>query len=367
MTEPVSAPALKHIFAPARFELVAELLAQAAPEVDTEKFLALSLDGLDALSLMERLRRMSDSLHIVLPDQYPQAIAILKRIVPDIKPGFVTLALCDVVGRYGLDHFTESLKALKFFTPYGSAEFGIRPFLRQDLTRTLATMLKWAHDPDEHVRRLASEGCRPRLPWSFRLQALVDDPTPVLPILDALKSDPSLYVRKSVANHFNDITKTHPEWVMTQMEAWPKDDAHSAWVARHALRTLIKRGDKRALAIIGVGARPKVRLDAFEVSPQQIDLGARMTLSATMTSTARVSQKMEIDYVVHYVKKSGAVSGKVFKLRALTLAAGERITLTRAQVMRDFSTRLHHPGRHAIDLMINGDVVASSHFDLVRP
>lgn len=361
------APALKEIFDAACFRAVAAKTAAIDPKFDRKKFLRLALAGLDELSLMQRLRRMSETLHATLPASYPRALAVLRKLAPTIDRGFVTLALCDYVGRYGRDDFDRSLDALKFLTPFGSAEFAVREFLRLDLPRALATMETWSRDADEHVRRLASEGSRPRLPWSFRLDALVADPSPTAPILESLRADPSPYVRKSVANHLNDITKDHPALVLDRLEGWPLDDARARWIARHALRTLIKRGDRRALAVIGAGEPPEVAVHGFTLAPARLRLGERLTLAFRLASRAARPQRLVVDYRVHYVKRTeGATSGKVFKLRELTLAPGETVSLARSQVFRDFTTRKHHPGRHDIEILVNGESLARDSFELVR-
>ena len=359
-----TAPALKEIFNRSRIEHVADVLVSVYPNVDRDRFATLCAHDLDRLSLMQRLRQMTESLHTVLPDDYPAALAILEKMAPRINSKFVTLVLPDYVGQYGLHDFDLSMAYLKVFTSYGSSEYGIRPFLRADLLRALAIMQTWTRDDDEHARRLASEGCRPRLPWSFHLYALQADPEPVRAILDGLKQDPSLYVRKSVANHLNDITKTHPDWVIALLSEWPLDHPRSAWIARHALRTLIKQGHPDALALIGVRANPKIRIDHFSVSDNALRLGEKLVLNLTLTSLAAQAQKLEVDYVLHYVRRENKVASKVFKLKALTLSAGESVTLTRAQIIKDFSTRKHHSGRHDVELVVNGTRVARAYFDL---
>lgn len=358
------APALKDIFDAARFRHIADEVAGIHPGFDKKQFLKLALQDLDELSLMQRLRRMTESLHATLPASYTKALAILRKLAPRINRSFVTVVLPDFVGLYGQDHFDASMEALAFFTTFGSAEFAIREFLRRDLSRTLTVMETWAHSDNEHHRRLASEGSRPRLPWSFRLDALVADPSPTWPILEALRNDPSLYVRKSVANHLNDVTKDHPAWVLDRLEGWPLADKHTAWIAKHALRTLIKKGDKRALAVIGAGEKPKVLVHDLSITPQQIKLGDHVTLAFRLESTAKKPQRLVIDYRIHYVKKAGGTSGKVFKLKELTLAPGESVAVTRRQSIRDFTTRVHHAGRHEIDVLVNGENLAQGFFDL---
>lgn len=357
--------ALKEMFNEERFRQIAAEMVAIYPAFDSVRFLELSLPGLEPLTLMQRMRRMSESLAATLPPDYREAIAILRRLAPRINHNFVSIVLPDYVGLYGLDDFDFSMEALKYFTTFGSSEFAVREFLRHDLARGLAIMEQWSRDENEHVRRLASEGCRPRLPWSFRLDALITDPSPVAPILENLKADPSLYVRKSVANHLNDITKDHPEWVLERIARWPLENPHTAWIAKRALRTLIKKGDPRALAVIGAGEKAQVTLHEFTVQPRTIKLGASITLSLRLESTAADPQRLVVDYTIHYVKKSGGTSPKVFKLKEFTLEPGASVVLSRRQSIRNFTTRVHYPGRHEVEVMVNGETLARDYFDLL--
>ncbi len=358
-------PALKQMFNEARYRKIARDMAAAFPKFDQKRFLALTLPGLEPLALLARLRRATEALRETLPQDYGKAVALLRAVAPRWGEGFTALVLPDFVGLYGREDFDRSLDALKFFTQFGSSEFAIREFLRRDLQRTLRVMTHWSGDENEHVRRLASEGCRPRLPWSFKLTALITDPSPAAPILENLKADPSLYVRKSVANHLNDITKDHPAWVLDRIESWGLATPHTAWIAKRALRTLIKNGDRRALGVIGAGARAEIAVDTFSVAPKRLRLGEAVTISLALRSTARAVQKLVIDYAIHYVKQSGTTSAKVFKWKEVTLAPGEKLALAKGQVIRDFTTRKHHAGRHAVDLLVNGEKLGSGGFQLV--
>jgi 3-methyladenine DNA glycosylase AlkC len=360
------APALKEMFNAARFRSVAKEVAALYPAFETKRFLARSLTGLDDLTLTQRLRRMTESLHATLPSNYRQALGILRRLAPRIDQGFTSLFLPDFVGLYGLDDFETSMDALRYFTSFGSSEFAVRDFLRRDLSRTLAIMATWSRDPDEAIRRLASEGCRPRLPWSFHLDALIADPSPVIPIVENLRNDSSLYVRKSVANHLNDIAKDHPTWVLDRLERWPLDQPNTAWIAKRALRTLIKQGDRRALAIIGAGKKPEVVLHKLAIRPRKICLGERLTLSFVLESESTDPQRLVVDYIIHYVKKSGGTSPKVFKLKELTLPSRASIHLSRSQAIQDFTTRVHHAGRHEVEIVVNGERLAKDFFELFR-
>ncbi len=357
-----SAPALKEYFNARRFRQIAKDVAAVHPGFDSKRFLALSLPGLDALSLLQRLRLVTESLHATLPSNYRKTLGILRRLAPRIDPGFVTLFLPDFVGLHGHDHFDDSMEALKFFTPFGSSEFGIRPFLRRDLRRTLKVMERWAEDENEHVRRLSSEGSRPRLPWSFRLDTLVADPEPTARILEKLKADPSLYVRKSVANHLNDITKDHPARVIERLSGWDLENRHSAWIARHALRSMIKAGDRRALSLLGAGRTAEVKVEEFSIAPERVSLGEAISLRLRLKSLGKKPQRWIVDYRVHYVKKSGAASAKVFKWKELRIEPGQVLELTKRQTIRDFSTRRHHAGEHRVEVVINGAVSGESNF-----
>jgi 3-methyladenine DNA glycosylase AlkC len=356
--------ALKEIFDERRFRQMALDVTAIFPAFDTTHFLSIALAGLEELSLMQRLRRMTQALHTTLPAHYRQALDILRAIAPRMDTGLATLVLPDYVGQYGQDDFDISLDALRYFTSFGSSEFAVREFLRRDLKRTLAVMETWSCDASADVRRLASEGSRPRLPWSFRVDAIVADPALTAPILENLRADPSPYVRKSVANHLNDMTKAHPDQVLDRLAAWPLEDPHSAWIARHALRSLIKAGNARALAVIGAGGVPRVKLSSLAVTPARVALGERVSFSFDLASGSNESQRLVIDYRMHYVKKSGTTAGKVFKLKELTLGAGERVSIERTQHIRDFTTRVHYAGRHEIEILVNGLCLAKGFFDL---
>jgi 3-methyladenine DNA glycosylase AlkC len=356
-------PALKEIFNRERLDHIARHTSQVWPAFDRGRFMELATTGLDDLGIMQRMRQVAVSLHETLPPEFPRAVAILRDLAPRIGHGFASIALPEYVALYGRGDFERSLDALKFLTRFGSSEFAIRHFLIADFERTLVEMRKWAEDENEHVRRLASEGSRPRLPWSFQLRNLIADPSPTGPILEALKADPSLYVRKSVANHLNDIGKDHPGLLVERVSAWDRDDRHTAWIVRHALRTLIKQGDARALALIGTTGKAEVTVESFAVEPARIWLGQRITTNAALRSTAETAQRLVVDYAIHYPKKNG-ISRKVFKLKELDLPPGGLATLSISQTVKDFTTRKHSAGFHCVELMVNGEVMAESGFEL---
>ena len=366
MTSETATPALlKNLLGPAAITVIGDAGSAASARFDRAAFVAAASVGLDTLSIMERVRHIADALRTALPDDYAEAVMIVRAMAPRLTHGFQAVAVTEFVARHGLGDVDLSMEALADLTRFGTAEFAIRPFLAQDSARTLAVMLAWSGHEDEHVRRLASEGSRPRLPWAGRVPALKADPTLAAPILEALKRDPSVYVRKSVANHLNDIAKDRPDWLVDRLGAWPNDDARTVWIIRHALRTLIKQGDPRALALIGVGHGAAVEVSGFSVTPGMLRLGDGIAIAAEVTSTAAEAQRLVVDYRLHYARAGGKSAAKVFKLRTFDLGAGETVGLSIRQTVKDFSTRRHHPGTHDVELIVNGQTMARAAFELL--
>ncbi|MBK9991149.1 MAG: DNA alkylation repair protein [Verrucomicrobia bacterium] len=356
----------KNWFNEALYRQIAQELAAIEPKLDKKKFLAITLDGLDQRELMDRVRQIAVAVEASLPGTYREKLAVLCQAAPRLKHAFVSVSFCNFVSRHGLEDFDHSMDALRFLTPFGSAEFAVRPFIERDPARALALMQKWANDKNEHVRRLASEGSRPRLPWGARLSAIVAKPDLTAPILETLMADPALYVRKSVANHLNDIAKDHPDWVLNRVEEWDRAHAGTAWIIRHALRTLIKKGHPRALALLGVNATAAahVLVRKFTLSPTKLVLGDKFELTAELTSKHKKPLPLVIDYVIHYARATGKTSAKVFKWSEATLQPGEPLVLTKRQTIRDFTTRKHHTGRHRVELQVNGQRLAETSFQL---
>ncbi|MGI4846792.1 MAG: DNA alkylation repair protein [Janthinobacterium lividum] len=363
MSEAIPA-ALKEIFNQARIVHIASQMRAVHGSFDQPRFIALASEALDGKGIMQRLRHLAVCLHATLEMDFQQALPLLRLLAPRIEHGFASMILPEYVALFGLDEFDTAMEALAFFTGFGSSEFAVRHFLQRDQARALAIMERWSKHDDAHVRRLASEGSRPRLPWSFQLKALMADPSGTAAILENLRADESLYVRKSVANHLNDISKDNAHLVLKRLASWDLNQRHSAWIARHALRTLIKKGNADALALVGVTGAAAVELEGFSVSPAVIELGQRIVIEAVLVSTSAQAQKLEVDYAVLYARKSGQAR-KVFKFKQMMLKPQERRVMAISQTIRDFSTRKHHPGHHRIELLVNGVCLATAGFDLL--
>lgn len=360
---------LKDLFNRDSVASIAAAVAAGVPGFDPEEFLRRTFDpDWQRRELKQRIRHIATVLHTMLTGDYRQQLAALLAAADHAPKGFQSVVFSDFVEAYGLGDWEASVPALARFTRLESAEFAIRHFIASDQERTLAQMLEWAGDPDSDVRRLASEGSRPRLPWGIRLRRLVEDPAPMLPILERLRDDPSEVVRRSVANNLNDISKDHPDVVVDLLKRWdpqPGTDLHR--LAGHALRTLLKRGHPQALRILGFEPRPAVEVERLELVPASPSIGGGATLTFSISSRGPSPVVVIAGYAIHYVKAGGAKSAKVFRIGAVTLAPGVPATLQRSISFRQMTTRTHRPGMHKLEVLANGSVVGSTEFELRPP
>jgi 3-methyladenine DNA glycosylase AlkC len=321
--------------------------------------------GWPARELKQRMRHVTTVLHELIPGGYRDQLQVLLNAVPHAARSFPALVFSDFVEAYGTADWDASVPALAVFTRLESAEFAIRPFIALQQERTLAHMFEWAGDADPAVRRLATEGCRPRLPWGMRLHALVADPTPILPILERLRNDPDESVRRSVANNLNDISKDHPEVVVELLRGWsPQPGSDLYKLARHALRTLLKRGDHGALGVLGFEPSASVKLEALSMEPAAVTIGDTARLSFTLVSTLADPQPVMVDFAVHYVKADGSTSPKVFRLGSLVMDPGAPVSFSRKLSFRQMTTRVHRAGVHKVEVLANGAVAGSMEFEV---
>jgi 3-methyladenine DNA glycosylase AlkC len=246
-----------------------------------------------------------------------------------------------------------------------TAEFSIRPFLEHHTTATLERLRIWTGDPSPHVRRLVSEGTRPRLPWAPRLRIFQRDPQPVLELLELLKDDPELYVRRSVANNLNDIGKDHPQLLAETARRWMEDAPEERqWLVRHALRSAVKRAEPGALAALGFVSQADVTLDSPQISPAHARIGGTVTIAFTLTNTTTTPQRILVDLRIHYVKSGGRTAPKVFKLSTVDLAPQQTAALSRSISLQQMTTRTHYPGTHQVDIVLNGSARPLGTFEL---
>lgn len=369
------ADALKEFYNARVIGGIAEDLQRAWPPFPAEEFRRAALSGLGPLSLLQRAEHIRDALRAALPEPFPEAARLLVAALGPAHASsesfgmepFRYLPHASFIARYGLGHLEESLAALQEITTRFTAEWPIRAFLLHHYETTYTRLLEWTAHPNVHVRRLCSEGTRPRLPWATRLERFLRHPSPVLALLERLKDDPERYVQRSVANNLNDIAKDHPALVLATCARWlPEAPEGRAWIVRHALRSLVKQGNKEALALLGSAAAPAVVIQNATATPSPARIGGKLVLSCRLASTSDTSQALTVDYVVQYVKASGKTSPKVFKWKQLTLAPGEVQALSTTLSLRQMTTRTHYPGRHEVALQVNGVSFPLTSFVLVE-
>jgi 3-methyladenine DNA glycosylase AlkC len=346
-------------------QFIAELsskLQRVYPAFDGKRFAWHVFDSAwERRELKDRIHHITESLHAELPSGYPEALEVLCAIAPECK-GFPYLIFPDFVEFYGLlpEHEVLSLQALELFTQYSSAEFAIRPFIKRSPERTMVQMLAWARHHNHHVRRLASEGSRPRLPWAMALPEFKRNPAPILPILELLKADESDYVRRSVANNLNDIAKDHPSLVLEIAERWNGHSPHTDWIVRHGCRTLFKKGNAQALALVGVSAINAAQVQSFQALQPQLGIGETLNYTFELVVAKGEARHTRVDLAVDYVKANGSTSKKVFKLLEKPLESGT-YAMRRTLRFQDFTTRKHYPGQHRLTLIINGVEAAETY------
>jgi len=366
-------------------ERIAAMLARAEPSFASRAFVAAALRGYEALELLPRARQIARAMHEHLPGDFDRALALVLRSLGPPADGvtgqgmapFTYLPHVYWVAERGIDHLDASVAAMHAITQRMSFEFGIRPFLDRYPQPMLAVLERWTSDPSPLVRRLVSEGTRPRLPWAPRLRVFGRDPRPVLALLERLRDDPDESVRRSVANHLNDLGREDPARLVALCTAWVRDAPPARLrLVRHALRTLVKRGDPHALTVLGFGRRAEVVLRGARIEPARPSIGRSVEIAFELVSTGTGEQRVLVDLRVRYARAAvrsrvahadeadeGRV--KVFKLAAATLAPGEGLALRKRLSLRQMSTRTHHPGRHEVEALVNGRAIAVGRFELV--
>jgi 3-methyladenine DNA glycosylase AlkC len=361
----------KNLLNPARVKQLAADFSVAWPDFPTKQFTRQATVGLDALELKDRARHIAAALGAALPGDVTRAMRIA---ISSLGPGLSTtedfgsdvfrhLPLSTWLHGVGLRDVETALLANYELTKRFTAEFSIRPLIIGAQARTLSALKAWTKDESPHVRRLVSEGSRPRLPWAERLPALQADPTITLPLLEALKDDESEYVRRSVANHLNDHSKDHPAFVLQTAKRWLSGASlERRRLVEHGLRTLVKAGDEAALSLLGAsGANLSVR---GAITPATLNVGEAVTVEATVKNRGATSTHVVVEAVVHFVRPKGT-STKKFRLARLTLEAGGSQTISRRFLMAHRSIRQLYAGPHQVEVQANGKTVKAGTFQLV--
>jgi 3-methyladenine DNA glycosylase AlkC len=371
------AEALKHQLNADVVRRIAAGVLAVHPTFEGDAFIAGCLDGLDDLELTARAQHISETLATFLPDDEGEAIEIIRRSlihddplaqpseIPAGQSAFHYWPYVRFLTDRGLDNFELSMETQKVLTTLFTAEFSIRTYLLHRYDDTMETLHVWATDNDVHVRRLVSEGTRPRLPWAAKLPMFMADPSPVLELLEVLKDDPEEYVRRSVANNLNDIAKDNPDVVIDVARRWWNEgDANRRRLVRHGLRTLIKAANPEALAVMGFGSDSPARVSAVRIDPIDLRIGDKIRVEVDVTNPAAADAGALVDLRFWFVKANGTSTAKVFKGSELLIQSGDTAQVRKTISLAQHSTRSHYPGLHRIEVIINGATVEGGEFQL---
>jgi 3-methyladenine DNA glycosylase AlkC len=337
----------------------AAVFASVAPGFQQRRFLQCA-SKLAELELKGRVLLITAGLRSELTGHFTQDAKVLKKVLMKKKlSGFELWPISEYISQHGTEHVTESLELMYQLTQQFTAEFAIRPFLQQDPNPILEQLERWLQDDSVHVRRWISEGTRPLLPWGGKIQSFVESPA-TLHLLEALKYDEELYVRKSVANHLNDISKHHPELLVELLKRWEKEAprAHQEkilWIKKHALRTLIKKGHRGALGLMGAPAKLAVKISKLKLGKQRYRVGDTLEFHFCLESTSPRAQKVIVDYGISFLRANGSLSTRVFKLKTIDLKPSEKLVLQKKHSLKRITTNTFYPGVHELIVQVNGE------------
>lgn len=354
---------LKDVYSPDFVANLAHRVHRHAAHFNVHAFTANVFDeAWPQRELKQRMRHLAICLRAHISGSYREALGVLLNVAPHFS-GFEAMFLPDFVEIYGQDDWEASLPALGVLTEWSSSEFAIRPFLIADPERGMAQMARWASDENHHRRRLASEGCRPRLPWAVALTMFQQDPTPIWSILNQLKADPERYVTRSVANNINDISKDHPEHVLMKMKSWQGLGKETDWVIKHACRTLLKVGHSDTLALFGFRVPTGMAVQDLCIQPQRPLIGDKVSLSFRLVPGKNPPDKLRLEYAIDFCKANGRQSRKVFHISERGFDGTPR-TVVRQHDFRQRTTRKHYPGEHGLVVLVNGCEMVRLAFEL---
>ncbi len=320
-------------------------------------------------ALKERMSRLTEALLQFLPGPFEEDLEILGRLLPDISTNrfkysdMLAMFVPEYVVARGQDKLEASLEALSTFTALGTtSELAIRPFIQTHPEKVMEKMLDWSGHQHPHVRRFSSEGCRPRLPWAMALPALKKDPAPILPILERLRRDDSKFVQKSVANNLNDITKDNPDTALAFAEKWIGSHKNSDWIIKHGMRSLLKQGNSRSLALFGSGP-VSAKEASLILSHDQISMGSILEFRFRSVLEGPLPETLRIDYAIDFMKSNGKPSRKVFRISEIK-EPDTNVAFSKSYRFQDLTTRKHYAGEHRVSVILNGQEVTAAIFTL---
>ncbi|WP_256012795.1 DNA alkylation repair protein [Desertivirga xinjiangensis] len=362
---------LKNIYNTRFFDTLTGALEQSLAEFDKMLFMACVYDELwEDRELKQRMKHIASVLESFLQNDYEHKIRAVFNIIAALRSSGVQensleyMFLPEFIEMYGLDHFEVSMEAIELVTQFTSCEFDIRPYIKRYPAEVMDRMQQWSLHPSHLVRRFASEGCRPRLPWAMALPDLKTDPSPILPILENLKTDPSEFVRRSVANNLNDIAKDHPDTVIAIARKWKGSSLETDRLIKHGCRSLLKQAHADTLDLFGLSGTVKCSVQNLKINRQTIKEGDHLEFSFELLHAESSALKLRVEYAIYYMKANGKPARKLFKITENTYQGESVYRFIRRQSFKNMTTRKHYPGNHKVAVVINGNELAEHNFTL---
>ncbi|AXH11763.1 DNA alkylation repair protein [Halarcobacter bivalviorum] len=353
---------LKNVYTKEYIGNLANKIKEYYSSFDKEKFCKEIFDSSwESLELKQRMRHIAIVLNNNIKLEYKKQLEVLK-FVSKYFYSFEAMFFQDFVEVYGLDDYEDSIKALEVFTLESSSEFAIRQFILKEEDKTMSQLKLWTKSENEHLRRLASEGCRPRLPWAVALPEFKKNPTKVLEILELLKNDKSKYVQKSVANNLNDISKDNPKLVIEFIQSNLGKTKELDWICKHAARTLLKKGDKEILVLFGYEKSKHVKIENF-ICDESLFIGDNLIFSFDLISEDEPLGKLRVEYIISYLKANGLYSNKIFVINQNEIKTFKK-SFSKKQSFQNMTTRKHYKGKHKLSIVINSLIIKEHEFIL---
>ncbi|NML23819.1 DNA alkylation repair protein [Pseudoflavitalea sp. G-6-1-2] len=359
---------IKDVYSKEFYQRFAKIISPVVPGFDEKQFMRQVLPkNFVSMEWKERMIHTADTLATFLPESFSKAAPMLLKIQKALVDAgeetrsFPYIFLPEMVSRAGLEHFDLSVKTMESLTQLISAEFAVRPFLLKYEGAMIKEMMAWSTHRNAAVRRLASEGSRPRLPWGLAIPFLKKDPAPILPILENLKQDPNEIVRRSVANNLNDISKDNPAVVLKIAAQWKGISAETDAIIKHGSRTLLKQGHTDILSHYGLRSA-HFEVTGLKVTTPVVKMGDHLSFVFDITNKDNRKQTVRLEYGIHYLKANGTLSRKVFKISEKEMAAKAVLQVQRKQSFKLITTRVFYPGKHELSIIVNGVEMARSSF-----
>lgn len=328
-----------------------------------------------ALSLMQRMRAAAQALYSTMKQQQGGEIVVAALQDNHQVSGWLSLVCCEYIAVHKGLSLEQGLSYLQKMTEFFSAEFAIRHLIIKQPEETLVILTRWLDHENYHVRRLISEGTRPRLPWGVRLSVFIEQPERTMPLLVALRDDEEEYVRRSVANHLNDIAKDHPQLIIETAQQWLADDAlaminseqrkQRIKLVRHSCRTLLKQGQPEVLALFGYYPATDVRCTLIS-NQLSVPFSGEFEFELLLVKETDEENFLMIDYVMHFQKANGKQGSKVFKWLDRRFSGSVQEKVARKHSFKEISTRKYYPGSHYVEVMVNGIKKARIEFELLE-